>query len=663
MEIDADHDGLDWATEVFQLGTDPDNPDTDQDGYPDGEEVAQGTDPNDGVGFAVGLSYVTRWAFYNHTPLSATSENEWRSSTTTNANWDSELPKYEDQEQEIALADLSGWLGDKLPFPGNPPAHTGFESFPTITLDLAEGRADISPPEDTNSTQMYSQARLSHSKFWLNATHPAPVAITQLLIKTVTRSIDDGPPTTLQEVIPLVIPAGEMQSAPVTATPSFTIAPNGREQHLEVVNEKIDLLPFDIEGHKRGTTAAPGAAVPKGTGDYGQETVMMENGDSESAANSTASDYTLAGNLNDYRKAHDDDLVKVVLRWPKDMGLNGAKLELKHIGMEVDPTQATDAAKYVETGPSRLNFYKPDGTKLNDADLVVANLGSPGTSYLAEILATGELTLFVEGAENFGFLGATDAKMKLLGGAMLKYELTYNGTTSRARLLVYRGGFLRFLQPGGVAGTNEPGTVGAFEFWDGKGRVRHRFGGFTHEFEEDETDYGTRLAAWSARSGKMGDGSQGGLVGGPYNIEGRNGHTPPGWWQRERTPLTGNQLSTWQGTGNNRYLKEGNYCRWIQDDATNPAQSYTQPYKFFPTNTHDSQIGSPSPNEISFKFDVFPIPPTMTQNRVGIQIHPDGKKDGTAGCIGVQNYDHCQQVLQSLRRYHGLKVKVQIPQP
>jgi hypothetical protein len=84
------------------------------------------------------------------------------------------------------------------------------------------------------------------------------------------------------------------------------------------------------------------------------------------------------------------------------------------------------------------------------------------------------------------------------------------------------------------------------------------------------------------------------------------------------------------------------------------------PPKFFPTNAHDAQIGSPSPSEISFKFDVFPIPPTTTQNRTGIQIHPDGFKDGTAGCIGIQSYDNCRQVLQVLRRYHGLKVKVEV---
>jgi hypothetical protein len=449
----------------------------------------------------------------------------------------------------------------------------------------------------------------------------------------------DAPPQV--ERVQLKIPRGQKVS-PVLY---ITAAPG----------EMASLLPFEIEGYKRGTITSPGAKVPKGAGEYGQETVMMENADSED--NATQPDYATNGPAN---TTDDDDLVKVVLRWPKDMNLNGAKLELKHIGMEVDPTKATDAEKYTETGQSRLNFYKPDGTRLTAADLVVDNLGSPGTSYLAQILNTGELTFFIEGAENFGFLGTSDAKMKLLGGAMLKYELTYNGTTTRSRLLVYRGGFLRFVQPAGVAGTNEPGTAGMFEFWDGKGRVRHVFGGFTHEFQQDETDYGTRLAAWPARSGKMRDGSQG-RPGGPYNkIEG-NGHTPPGWWwHRERQPLTANQLSIWRVDDGESTLKQGGYCRWIVDDAVDPIQRYTKPFRFKPNNVHDAQIGSPLPFEISYKFDLFPIGGTRFYGREGLQIHPDGEKNGTAGCIGIQNNIDTRQVAQVLRRYHGLKLKVQV---
>ena len=52
---------------------------------------------------------------------------------------------------------------------------------------------------------------------------------------------------------------------------------------------------------------------------------------------------------------------------------------------------------------------------------------------------------------------------------------------------------------------------------------------------------------------------------------------------------------------------------------------------------------------------------SRTAVRATVGSHPDAKKDGSAGCIGIQNYDSCRQVTQSLRRYHGLKLKVQVP--
>jgi hypothetical protein len=62
------------------------------------------------------------------------------------------------------------------------------------------------------------------------------------------------------------------------------------------------------------------------------------------------------------------------------------------------------------------------------------------------------------------------------------------------------------------------------------------------------------------------------------------------------------------------------------------------------------------------------IAPGTAQGRTDIQIHPDGEctdnvMAGTAGCIGIQTYRDCEQVLKTLENYHGLKVKVQLSQP
>jgi hypothetical protein len=44
---DWDGDGLSDIEEIFRFGTDPFNPDTDGDGFDDGQEVASNTDPTD----------------------------------------------------------------------------------------------------------------------------------------------------------------------------------------------------------------------------------------------------------------------------------------------------------------------------------------------------------------------------------------------------------------------------------------------------------------------------------------------------------------------------------------------------------------------------------------------------------------------------------------
>jgi|GEM_PF-5528197 len=266
------------------------------------------------------------------------------------------------------------------------------------------------------------------------------------------------------------------------------------------VRVPVVLFPIEIKAFKRGTLNAPGAQVRGGTGEFGFETVMMENGDSESAANSTGRDCEQTGNLNDYRKTNDDDLVKVVLKFPINTKISGASLKLIHEGMQVDATKATPEEAVSTSGASRLKFYKADGELIPDpdTDLQIPDLANPPADrYLSKIATDGEVTIFIEGADKFGDLPIS--KMARLGGALLKWEFQKGENKATEKLLVYRGGFLRYVQPAGA-----PGTVGTLEFRDGKGRVKHEWGGKGNEFEKDETDMGNILlgASWTAKSGK-----------------------------------------------------------------------------------------------------------------------------------------------------------------
>jgi len=266
------------------------------------------------------------------------------------------------------------------------------------------------------------------------------------------------------------------------------------------------------------------------------------------------------------------------------------------------------------------------------------------------------LILYIEGGLRFGDLPAS--RLTRLGGALLQWELWKGESKAVAPLLVYRGGFIRFLQPRGA-----PGVAGEFEFWDGKGRIRHGFGGYTKEFKLAVTDMGSRLFQWSAKSGKTKTNPS--TPGGNYNIGGGFGHVPPGWWRQYRSsnPFTYKQRDQSTGIGNSKKIRQGGYVRWKQDDEPNSISRYSIDYRYDAKKAHDRAIGEPS--SIMFKYDMDPIYPTRPQGRSAIQIHPDGECNdavmgGTAGCIGIQTYRGCKNIHAVLQRYHGLKLKVQL---
>lgn len=422
----------------------------------------------------------------------------------------------------------------------------------------------------------------------------------------------------------------------------------------------VSLTALVIIAHKRGTLNAPGAKIPLGTGEFGYETVMMENGNSQSAADSTKRDCELSGNLNEYRKAKDNDLVKVVLKFPANMKISGASLKLLHEGMQVDAKKKSPKDAVTAIGPSLLKFYKEDGTHINnpELDLQIPDLANPPAGrYLSKIITHGEVTIFIEGLDKFG--GLPKLQCDRLGGARLRWEFQKNTTKGEVHLLVYRGGFLRFVQTG-------KGLIGQLEFRDGKGRVRHEWGGYKKEFQKDETDNGTLIASWEARSGKT--------EGGEYNENWNYGATPPGWYRVE-SKNGATPEDKIKGSGAQKVIRQGAFSRWKQDDETDPDKRYKGNYVYRASEPRDAAIGEPT--SIRFQYNLVPIRAKgaqtvaegtegsilkipEAQNRNEIQIHPDGKCDGTAGCVGIQKYNDCVEVKDALQRYNTLKIKVEL---
>lgn len=300
-----------------------------------------------------------------------------------------------------------------------------------------------------------------------------------------------------------------------------------------------------------------------------------------------------------------------------------------------------------------MKFYKADGTLLNNlaTDLQIADLANPPTDhYLSKVIKEGEVTLFIEGADQFGDLPSSKADR--LGGAILKWEFQTDETKVTDELLVYRGGFFQFLQP-----ANAPGAAGIFEFRDGKGRIRNRNDGYHREFAQDDTDLGNVVYSWVGKSGKTV--ASGGNV--DYRIANGKGHTPPGWWTITENDLATIEKQTHRDSGKvtnlgqpNEKWKQGDFCRWQQDD---PTSQYASAWEYNANNARDARIGRPT--FIEYKFRLAQISPTTSYERSGLLIHPDGRRDGTLGCIGVQTYVQCVQVRDTLRNYHSLKIKVQ----
>ena len=78
-------------------------------------------------------------------------------------------------------------------------------------------------------------------------------------------------------------------------------------------------------------------------------------------------------------------------------------------------------------------------------------------------------------------------------------------------------------------------------------------------------------------------------------------------------------------------------------------------YQYDAANANDLRIGVPS--STYFKANLSVIPPSVTYGRTDLQVHPDGSRNGTAGCIGIQGIADTKRVKYLLQNFHGLKVK------
>jgi hypothetical protein len=360
--------------------------------------------------------------------------------------------------------------------------------------------------------------------------------------------------------------------------------------------------------------------------------------------------------MSEQRKNNDNDLAKIIIRWPVGLDPGIGTLLLTAKGIWVDSNAENMAPVIGDAGQSRLRFYSESGARINSIDNPETNLMTVAGGRLQELREKGYCVLYIDGAELFGcqepylepVLGEHNERLKSLaadaasrmGAAFITLQAHVGGVNTLQNLTVYRGGFWRFVLPATNAPLPARGVLGTLEFRDGKGRI-----------SRSVTHNGNLLGAYPARSG-LSNGSR-------WDVTGEGGHMPPGWYYMyRRTDFRGSQRDVRSNGSKNLVIRQGSYVRWQQDDATSPTQRYTNDYIYNAAYTRDSNIGLPT--VARFKWQLEPIPPDTAANRTQLQMHPDGRKNGTMGCVGIQAYNDCLSVNAILQRYHQLSLLVEI---
>ena len=421
-----------------------------------------------------------------------------------------------------------------------------------------------------------------------------------------------------------------VQNKETVTDPTKDTAPPDQQHNktTEWVNgsKKVQLLPVEMTLHRRGTILAPGTAIPRpGDANAIYEAVSLENADFDEQTNwipdsmDSANEANRQDAINHSSKAvntaHDDDFVKLRLHAsiPRIAG---------NIELVID-----QAGRGERMWADDIRFYDENGQRVQLANLRIQDLLNP-KGPLTPMLEADGLNLFVEIAD-LGKLtrSQVDATRNQQRFADLILRLNLDRQVTEIKARIYRGGYWR---------NQRNGNVGTSAFYDGKGRYQDQNG------------------TWNVDVGRM--------VHGPFTIRSGTGTTdetvrgrgptPVGWyglfertdfrriWDGNARPQTDHTIDR-----NGRplgYWQQGSYCQWA---AVGNRTTYTH-------------TGENPPTSIRYKFELVPWGHNA-HGRTVLQIHPDGFNDGTAGCVGTQNYNDCTRSFYLLRNYFDTRLNVE----
>ena len=223
---------------------------------------------------------------------------------------------------------------------------------------------------------------------------------------------------------------------------------------------------------------------------------------------------------------------------------------------------------------------------------------------------------------------------------MLEFRILEDKHNYTQSIVLNKGGFWRFVIPKIKPPLPIGGALGELEFRDGRGYIG-----------QNNLDLGKSIVSFGARSGYAN--------GKASTIAEGKGHIPGGWYiAYRRKDITRIQSDLIDGEGETRTIRQGAYVRWYQDDVVELSKRYKTNYIYNGALEHDRKVGLPY--RIKFKWQLEPIPPDDASGRSHLQIHPDGKKDGTLGCIGIQQYDGCVKVSSMLNNFNQTNILVYI---